>query len=243
MYDGGYRPDRGFSKCSRVVGDVMGQYHPHGDTAIYDTLVRLGQPWSLRYPLVQSQGNFGSPGDDRQAAMRYCVTGETRVRSAGGKTWRIGDVAPDALPNTDTPLGDVKLLGRSGEPVAASMLFHSGAHPTLRLTTREGYSVSGTENHPVLCFGSCRWSPDPPLEVARGGRGRRPRGALPRWSCFRGCTRRSGSGDRASAWCLCFGGLVLTARAGFNNEDKGFFDEVSSAYDQVVGGPRYCTRG
>jgi DNA gyrase subunit A len=71
MYDGGYRPDRSFSKCSRVVGDVMGQYHPHGDTAIYDTLVRLGQPWSLRYPLVQSQGNFGSPGDDKQAAMRY----------------------------------------------------------------------------------------------------------------------------------------------------------------------------
>jgi len=71
MFDGGYRPDRGFNKCSRVVGDVMGQYHPHGDTAIYDTLVRLGQPWSLRYPLVQSQGNFGSPGDDRQAAMRY----------------------------------------------------------------------------------------------------------------------------------------------------------------------------
>jgi len=71
MYDGGYRPDRGFSKSSRIVGDVMGQYHPHADTAIYDTLVRLGQPWSLRYPLVQSQGNFGSPGDDRQAAMRY----------------------------------------------------------------------------------------------------------------------------------------------------------------------------
>ena len=84
MFDGGYRPDRGFSKCSRVVGDVMGQYHPHGDTAIYDTLVRLGQPWSLRYPLVQSQGNFGSPGDDRQAAMRYCVTGDTRVRTTGG---------------------------------------------------------------------------------------------------------------------------------------------------------------
>ena len=71
MYDGGYRPDRSFSKCARVVGDVMGSYHPHGDTAIYDTLVRLGQPWSLRYPLVQGQGNFGSPGDDRQAAMRY----------------------------------------------------------------------------------------------------------------------------------------------------------------------------
>ncbi len=71
MYDGGYRPDRGFNKCSRVVGDVMGQYHPHGDTSIYDTLVRLTQPWTLRYPLVQGQGNFGSPGNDPAAAMRY----------------------------------------------------------------------------------------------------------------------------------------------------------------------------
>nr|WP_307793784.1 DNA gyrase subunit A [Actinotalea soli] len=71
MYDGGYRPDRQFSKCSRVVGDVMGKYHPHGDTAIYDALVRLVQDWSLRYPLVSGQGNFGSPGNDPAAAPRY----------------------------------------------------------------------------------------------------------------------------------------------------------------------------
>src|SRR6476619_6554515 len=71
MYDGGYRPDRGFSKCSRVVGDVMGQYHPHGDSAIYDTLVRLAQPWVMRAPLIHGQGNFGSPGNDPAAAMRY----------------------------------------------------------------------------------------------------------------------------------------------------------------------------
>ncbi|HMG31681.1 MAG TPA: DNA gyrase subunit A [Jiangellaceae bacterium] len=71
MFDGGYRPDRPFFKCSRVVGDVMGNYHPHSDTAIYDTLVRLGQWWSMRYPLVQGQGNFGSRGDDKQAAPRY----------------------------------------------------------------------------------------------------------------------------------------------------------------------------
>jgi DNA gyrase subunit A len=71
MYDGGYRPDRSFSKCSRVVGDVMGNYHPHGDVAIYDTLVRLGQWWAMRYPLVHGQGNFGSRGDDKQAAARY----------------------------------------------------------------------------------------------------------------------------------------------------------------------------
>ncbi|MEY3537955.1 MAG: hypothetical protein RL645_769 [Actinomycetota bacterium] len=71
MFDGGYRPDKQFSKCSRVVGDVMGQFHPHGDGAIYDTLVRLVQDWSLRYPLVSGQGNFGSPGNDPAAAPRY----------------------------------------------------------------------------------------------------------------------------------------------------------------------------
>ena len=64
MFDGGYRPDRGYNKCSRVVGEVMGQYHPHGDSSIYDALVRLVQDWSLRYPLVDGQGNFGSPGND-----------------------------------------------------------------------------------------------------------------------------------------------------------------------------------
>ncbi|WP_226925505.1 DNA gyrase subunit A [Georgenia thermotolerans] len=71
MYDGGYRPDASFSKCSRVVGEVMGQYHPHGDTSIYDALVRLVQPWSMRYPLVTGQGNFGSPGNLGAAAPRY----------------------------------------------------------------------------------------------------------------------------------------------------------------------------
>ena len=74
MYDGGYRPDKAFSKCARVVGEVMGQYHPHGDSAIYDALVRLVQPWSLRYPLADGQGNFGSPGNMGAAAPRYTET-------------------------------------------------------------------------------------------------------------------------------------------------------------------------
>ena len=74
MYDGGYRPDKSFSKCARVVGDVMGQYHPHGDIAIYDTLVRLVQPWSMRYPMALGQGNFGTPGNQGAAAPRYTET-------------------------------------------------------------------------------------------------------------------------------------------------------------------------
>src|ERR1051326_6154407 len=79
MYDGGYRPDRGFSKCSRVVGDVMGQYHPHGDTAIYDTLVRLAQPWSMRLPLVDGQGNFGPRATAPPPPMRYRECGLPRA--------------------------------------------------------------------------------------------------------------------------------------------------------------------
>lgn len=74
MFDGGYRPDRAFNKCARVVGDVMGTYHPHGDMAIYDALVRLIQDWTMRYPLALGQGNFGSPGNDGAAAPRYTET-------------------------------------------------------------------------------------------------------------------------------------------------------------------------
>jgi len=71
MYDSGFRPDRNYVKCGRVVGDVMGNYHPHGDSALYDALVRMAQPWSLRYPMIDPQGNFGSPGNDPAAAYRY----------------------------------------------------------------------------------------------------------------------------------------------------------------------------
>jgi DNA gyrase subunit A len=99
MYDGGYRPDRGYSKCSRVVGDVMGQYHPHGDTAIYDALVRLAQPWSMRYPLVDGQGNFGSRGNDPPAAMRYT---ECRMaRLAMEMVRSIDEETVDFSPNYD----------------------------------------------------------------------------------------------------------------------------------------------
>src|SRR4051794_17809653 len=150
MYDGGYRPDRGYSKCSRVVGDVMGQYHPHGDSAIYDTLVRLAQPWAMRLPLVDGQGNFGSPGNDPPAAMRYCVVGSTRVQTADGPI-AIGDVVPDAQPDTDTHI-DLKVGGVSGEYVLATKLFPSGRHAPSEVATADGRSLVGTGNHPLLAL-------------------------------------------------------------------------------------------
>ncbi|WP_374971476.1 DNA gyrase subunit A [Terrabacter sp. BE26] len=99
MYDGGYRPDRGYNKCARVVGDVMGHYHPHGDSAIYDALVRLVQDWSLRYPLVDGQGNFGSRGNDGAAAPRY-----TECRMASIAMEMVRDIEQDTVdfvPNYD----------------------------------------------------------------------------------------------------------------------------------------------
>jgi DNA gyrase subunit A len=151
MGENGFRPDRSYVKCARVVGEVMGNYHPHGDTSIYDALVRLAQPWALRYPLIDGQGNFGSRGNDPAAAMRYCLSADSRVRMADGSSVRIGEIVPDAAPNSDNPI-DLKVLDRSGDAVRAEMLFHSGEHPTLRARTAEGYELTGTRNHPVLCL-------------------------------------------------------------------------------------------
>ncbi len=132
MYDGGYRPDRGFSKCSRVVGDVMGQYHPHGDTAIYDTLVRLAQPWVMRAPLVNGQGNFGSPGNDAAAAMRY-----TECRMAPLALEMVRDIEQDTVdfqPNYD---------GRSQEPVVLP-----SRYPNLLVNGSAGIAVGMATNIP-----------------------------------------------------------------------------------------------
>ena len=151
MYDGGMRPDRQHKKSAAAVGDVMAKYHPHGDTAIYDALARMSQDFSLRYPLVDGHGNFGSPDpNDRPAAMRYCLAGDSRVRMADGTTRRVDSLA-DAAPNSEVDV-DLKVLDREGNAARVTKFFHSGEHPTRRLRTREGYEVTGTDNHPVLCL-------------------------------------------------------------------------------------------
>jgi DNA gyrase subunit A len=150
MHDVGLQPTRAYRKCAFIVGEVMGKYHPHGDSAIYDTLVRMAQDFSLRYQLVDGQGNFGSIDDDPAAAMRYCVTGDTRVATSTG-TIRIDSLVDGVAPESDNDL-DLEVLDRLGRPVHASKLFHSGEHPTLRLRTAQGHELMGTHNHPVLCL-------------------------------------------------------------------------------------------
>ncbi|MFF0308902.1 DNA gyrase subunit A [Streptosporangium sp. NPDC004379] len=132
MYDGGYRPDRGYFKCSRVVGDVMGSYHPHGDSSIYGTVVRLAQPWALRYTLVDGQGNFGSPGNDMPAAMRY-----TECKLAPIAMEMIRDIDKDTVdfqPNYD---------GRSQEPLVLPSRF-----PNLLVNGSAGIAVGMATNIP-----------------------------------------------------------------------------------------------
>jgi DNA gyrase subunit A len=125
MFDNGYRPDRGYVKSARPVSDTMGNYHPHGDSAIYDTLVRMAQPWSMRAPLVDGQGNFGSPGNDPAAAMRYT---ECRLTPLAMDMLRdIDKNTVDFAPNYD---------GRSQEPTVLPARF-----PNLLVNGAEGIAV------------------------------------------------------------------------------------------------------
>jgi DNA gyrase subunit A len=125
MLDQGYRPDRGYFKCARVVGEVMGVYHPHGDSSIYDALVRMAQPWSMRMPLIDPQGNFGSPGDDPPAAMRYT---ECRLAPLAMEMLRdINEDTVDFRPNYD---------GKAKEPVVLPARF-----PNLLINGSEGIAV------------------------------------------------------------------------------------------------------
>ncbi|MDT3329421.1 DNA gyrase subunit A [Microbacterium sp. KSW-18] len=132
MYDGGYRPDKSYSKCARVVGEVMGQYHPHGDSAIYDALVRLVQPWSLRYPLADGQGNFGSPGNMGAAAPRY-----TETKMAQLALEMVRDIDEDTVDFEDN------YDGRTREPVVLPSRF-----PNLLVNGSVGIAVGMATNIP-----------------------------------------------------------------------------------------------
>jgi DNA gyrase subunit A len=237
MNELGLGPTRSYAKCAKIVGEVMGNYHPHGDSAIYDTLVRMAQEFSMRNELVDGQGNFGSVDDDPAAAMRYCVTGDTRVRTTTGST-RIDALVPNAQPNSDSAI-DIEVLDRLGRPVRASALFHSGEHPTLRLRTSEGYGLTGTANHPVLCLIDMAGVPLlmwKLLEEIRPGERvllHRAPGSPARPLDARGRMLAVLAGAFVSE------GWFGSRRAGFNNIDTDFFNSVIVAYDEIVGGPRY----
>jgi DNA gyrase subunit A len=150
MYDSGFRPDRGYVKCARVVGDVMGNYHPHGDSSIYDALVRMGQQWSLRYPLIDGNGNFGSPGNDPPAAMRYTES-------------KLSPLAMEMLRDIDEDTVDMQdnYDGRTQEPTILPARF-----PNLLVNGSEGIAVGMATKIPPHNLreiaGAVQWQLDNP---------------------------------------------------------------------------------
>ena len=131
-YDAGFRPDRSYVKSAKPVAETMGNYHPHGDTAIYDALVRLAQPWSMRYPLIDGQGNFGSRGNDGAAAMRYT---EARLTPLAMEMLRdIDEETVDFTPNYD---------GKTNEPTVLPARI-----PNLLINGSGGIAVGMATNIP-----------------------------------------------------------------------------------------------
>jgi DNA gyrase subunit A len=240
MYtDMGLVPGGRYRKCAGVVGEVMGKYHPHGDSSIYEALVRMAQDFSLRAPLVDGQGNFGSLDGDPAAAMRYCVTGETRVRTPSGSV-RMAQLAAGLEPDSEAD-SDLTVLDRHARPVRASKVFHSGDHPTRKVRSHAGYELTGTHNHPVLCLVGVAgvpmllWkrldelAPGDWVAIARAPQLDNEARAIP---------------EAEVRLALLLGGFVSEgwasdSRAGFNNLDAEFFASVLAAYDEHVGGPRY----
>src|SRR6056297_327895 len=144
MWGLGLRSNSRFKKSASVVGEVLGKYHPHGDAAVYDSMVRMVQEFSLRYPLVDGQGNFGSMDGDSAAAMRYCVTGDTLILTEKG-------IKPiEELIESKSKTGEEKIkekiLNYEGKKKNASRFFDYGEHPTIKITTQEGYDLEGSHN-------------------------------------------------------------------------------------------------
>ena len=198
MSENGLGPTRPYRKCASIVGDVMGNYHPHGDSAIYDALVRLAQEFSMRYKLIDGQGNYGSIDDDPPAAMRYCVVGDTRVATPGGTT-RIADLAAGLAPDSERDV-DLLVHDRLARPVRAS--------PRLSLRRSSDAAPAHSRGlhahrHPqppcALSRGHAR-GPAAAVEAARRDRDRRSRAPLPDAAPARRRARRG----RSVAWRSCW---------------------------------------
>ncbi len=146
MHIMGLKPESQTKKSARIVGDVIGKFHPHGDVAVYDALVRMAQDFSLRYPLVFGQGNFGSIDGDPPAAYRYCVTGDTLILTDKG-------ILPiDKISEKQEEKINLLVQSFDGRKNIATRFFNSGKHKTIKIQTKSGYSLEGSYNHPVLTW-------------------------------------------------------------------------------------------
>ncbi|WP_370518799.1 DNA gyrase subunit A [Sulfurovum sp. bin170] len=230
-----------YKKSARIVGDVIGKYHPHGDNSVYDALVRMAQPFSLRAPLIDGQGNFGSVDGDNAAAMRYCTIGSTRVKTDMGLV-QIKDLVKDSQLNSDSDL-DIKVLSMGKNRNRASKFFNSGTHEIYKLQTKEGFSVSGSANHLVLTLTTDKngkpvydWkrldaiSSDDKIVIDRSEKILDDKEAT-----------QSEKNLAIIAGCLVSEGFVSKNRMGFNNTDRVYFDNFIRAWESEIGESYYLS--
>ncbi|MDP6756147.1 MAG: DNA gyrase subunit A, partial [Patescibacteria group bacterium] len=146
MWTLGLKSGAKFRKSATVVGEVLGKYHPHGDTAVYDSMVRMAQDFSLRYPLVNGQGNFGSMDGDGAAAMRYCITGNSLILTDKG-------IVPiESISHKSEDDINLGILNYQGKVLRATKFFNSSKHNIIHIRTNQGYKISGSYNHPIMVW-------------------------------------------------------------------------------------------
>ncbi len=224
-----------YKKSARITGDTVGKYHPHGDTAVYDALVRMAQDFSLREPLIDGQGNFGSVDGDNAAAMRYCVVGSTKIKTDKGLL-PIEDLVKDSQLNSDNNL-DIKVLSMAKVTNSASKFFNSGIHNIYKLQTKEGYTISGSANHLVLTLTTDKngkpiydWKrldsilDDDKIVIDRSEKILDNKEAT-----------QSEKNLAIIAGCLVSKGFVSQEKIGFNNTDRAYFDAFVEAWKNEIG--------
>lgn len=242
MQELGLHYNKSHKKSARIVGECLGKYHPHGDTSVYEAMVRMAQPWSLRYPLVDGQGNFGSVDGDSPAAMRYCVVGSTRIKTENGLV-PIEKLVRDSELNSDTDLqGQVLSVHRNKNTF--SKFFNSGYHPVYQLETKEGFSVKGTANHPILVL--TKDEDEQPIyawkllaDITTGDRVVIDRSQI---SLHNKENREPTEQEKNLAiilGCLISEGSISQERITFNNTDKLYYDNYIQAYENEVGNNFY----
>ncbi|MCU0443464.1 MAG: DNA gyrase subunit A [Microscillaceae bacterium] len=238
-YDIQVETDHEFIANGMLVHNCLGKYHPHGDASVYDTLVRLAQEWSMRYLLVDGQGNFGSVDGDSAASMRYCVVGDTRIKTNQGLL-KIQDLIQNSALNSETDL-HLKVLSLHKIQNQTSKFFNSGKHPVYQLVTEEGFKLAGTANHPVLVF--TKDAEGKPLyawklleKIEKGDKIiiDRTQSVLNEKELTE--TEKNWA---IIAGCLISEGFISEKRLGFNNTDQKYYQDFVEAYRVNVGNKFY----
>lgn len=235
----GLAANKPYKKSARIVGECLGKFHPHGDTSVYDAMVRMAQEWSMRYLLVDGQGNFGSVDGDSPAAMRYCVVGNTLIKTNQGLQ-RFENLVQNSVLNSDNEL-KINVLSIHQNTNQTSKFFNSGIHEVYKLITAEGFEIEGTSNHPVLVFE--KDTDGKPIYVWKLLADIKNGDKIIIDRSEKNINEKKLTEEEKNlaiiAGCLVSEGSCSDKRVTFNNTDKGYYDSFVNAYKNQIGSNFY----